>query len=145
MYIFISSETGGIDSEKYRLIRNKIDSDILFLTDRNNKEMLLGDNAYGAEFKNIAIIQIILSPDFDICPERKLIKFNKREADIRLKIDYDKYQSADDNGKKLLIVKNLADSIMVIESQKKKDFNGLKLIDDILSALNVTKEELDKL
>ena len=34
---------------------------------------------------------------------------------------------------------------MVIESRKKGDFQGKKLIEDILNALNVDREDLEKL
>ena len=88
---------------------------------------------------------MILSPRFDVHKERRLIRFKEKNADIRLKIDYQKYQMADHQGKKLLLTKNIVDSIMVIENRKKNDFQGERLIDDILKALNVSREELTEL
>lgn len=86
-------------------------------------------------------------------PERRLIKRKSREADIRLFIDYNKFTrgkfSLEDESyayiRKLMIVKNIVDSIMVVECRKKGDFQGKKLINDILNALNITQQELESI
>ena len=51
----------------------------------------------------------------------------------------------DHRGKKLLLTKNIVDSVMVVENCKKADFQGERLIDDILNALKISREELHKL
>ena len=145
MFLFLSSETGDIDGEKLRMICNQIDSDLSFITDRKNENILEKDQKYGTEFESIAIITMILSPRFDIYKERRLIRFKEHWADIRLKINYDHYQKSNDSVKRLLLIKNIVDSIMVVENRKKGDFQGIKLIDDILQALKVKKEDLDNL
>ena len=145
MYLFISSETGDIDGEEFRVLRNEIDWKLSFLTNRLQQEKLKNDHTYGEEFEEIGIIMMILSPRFDVYKERKLIRFKEKWADIRLKIDYENYRKASKEGKKLLLIKNIVDSIMVVESRKKGDFQGEKLIHDILQALDVRREDLEKL
>ena len=112
-------------------------------------------NNYGDEFVSIAIIPIIMpEKDHEFYPERKLIKRKSKEADIRLFVDYNKFTqgsfSFDDKEKaqkydhirRLLLIKNIIDSIMVVESRKKGNFQGVKLIKDIMQALNVTYDDL---
>ena len=85
--------------------------------------------------------------------ERKLISRKKHEADIRLHVDYYKFVQGklDINRfdylkqRRLLLTKNIVDSIMVIENRKKDDFQGERLLEDILKALNVSREELNEL
>ena len=138
MYLFFSGEIGDIDGEEFRLLRNELVASLNFITDRNKE--LLKDNTYGSEIQSIGIISMILSPRFDVYKERRLIRFKEKCADIRLKIDYQKYQTANHQEKKLLLIKNIVDSIMVIEKRKKDDFQGERLINDILNALDVSRE-----
>ena len=85
--------------------------------------------------------------------ERKLISRTKHEADIRLHVDYYKFVQGklDINRfdylkqRRLLLTKNIVDSIMVIENRKKEDFQGKRLIDDILNVLKISKDELNVL
>ena len=109
-------------------------------------QRLVENNDYGAEFESIGIIPTIMSDRFlDGWKERRYISFIRKEADIRLFIDYNKYVHADDEGKILLYLKCIVDSIMVIEKRKRSDFQGIKLISDILHALKVKKEDLENL
>ena len=104
------------------------------------------DETYGSEFHDIGIITMLLCDEFkDIYQERRLVRHKKKDADIRLKIDYDKFVKADEHTQMLLYVKNIVDSIMVVEEKKKGDFKGIKLIEDILLTLGLKKEEIDKL
>lgn len=142
MFLFLSSETGDIDGEKLSEIQNQISSSLFFITDSTNEQKIKNDKTYGSEFESIGIISMILSPRFDVYKERTLIRFKERWADIRLKIDYKQYQESDDKVKRILLIKNIIDSIRIIENRKKGDFQGLKLINDILNALKVKNAEL---
>jgi len=102
------------------------------------------DDAYGSEFTNIAIITTILGKDLKgMWKERRLVRHKKKTADIRLEIDYDRFVYSDEHTQMLLYAKNIIDSIMAVEERKKGDFNGKKLIDDILSALDLTLEDIN--
>jgi hypothetical protein len=74
--------------------------------------------------------------------ERKLIKRKTREADIRLRTDFDKFYTADYTKKRLLFVDNIIRSIRVIGEKSKSDFNSEKLIADILKVFNINEEDL---
>ena len=99
MYLFFSGEIGDIDGEEFRLLRNEIVASLHFITDREKEAELMKDDTYGSEIQSIGIISMILSPRFDVHKERRLIRFKEKNADIRLKIDYQKYQTADHQGK----------------------------------------------
>jgi len=72
-------------------------------------------------------------------PERKYISWVKRSADMRLRVDFYAFKNADEQGRKALIVKNIIDSVKEIDTRAKKakkDFDGERLIQDILAALS---------
>jgi hypothetical protein len=140
MRIFISAEKDGKLSDKFRVIRNEIDSKILPL-ERND---------YGSEFKSIGIIPIIIDPrrglfEHGFFKERKLVKRKAREADIRLRTDFDKFQNGDYQTKRLPLIDNIVRSIRVIGEKSKSDFNSENLISDICKVLDVDVKMLEGL
>ena len=101
---------------------------------------------YGEEFQCIGIIPVIMPEEYhDGYTERRQIWRKKREADIRLYIDYEKYIKGDSKTKLMLWTKCIVDSIEVVESRKKGDFQGEKLIQDFLDLVGVKREDLEKL
>ena len=102
------------------------------------------DETYGTEFVDIGIITTILGEGLkDMWKERRQIWRKSKSADIRLNIDYDRFVNADEQTQILLYVKNIVDSIRVVEERKKGDFKGLKLIEDILATLDLMEEQLN--
>ena len=102
------------------------------------------------EFVDIGIIPIIIDPkrglfEAGFFRERKLIKRKAKEADIRLKTDFIKFQAGDDNIKRLLLIDNIVRSIRVIGEKSKSDFNAEKLISDIIMAVEIDVKALDDL
>jgi len=137
MRIFMSGETDGQISNDYRIVRNEIEL----------KLKQLESNDYGSEFVDIGIIPIIIDPkrglfEAGFFKERKLIKRKTKEADIRLRTDFDKFYAADNNNKRLLLVDNVIRAIRVIGEKSKADFNSEKLISDILQIFNISEKEL---
>jgi len=127
-------------SESLRLIRNDIE--------RRIKEAI-EDNTYSREIDDIAIIPIIIKFDPTMekegCfKERRLIKRKSKVADMRLRIDYDKFVQGDEERRKLLIIGNIIQSIKEI-SRKVKDFKGKELEKDILAIFNLSEEDLSKI
>lgn len=111
-------------------------------------------NYYGNEFESISIIPIIMPESMhENYKERKLIRGKLFEADVRLYVDYQRFirgrfdieAEPYKQERLLLLLKNIVDSIMVLESWKKGDFQGEKLIEDILKAMNMKREDLEKL
>ena len=147
MHLFLSCEaqtpaTGVI----VRFIR-EFDSILDFVTNREqNLERV--DN-YGTEFRNIGIIVTCISKEWlanmDNYKERKLIKRIAKEADIRLHMDFEKFMSVDQKTQRMIYLNTIIKSIQVVQDRSKGDFKGDALVDDILKALDVSKEQLDNL
>ena len=139
MKIFLGGETAFKASEPFGKISRKI-GDKLARFEKADPN----DDTYGTEFRDIGIITTIIGEGLkDMWEERRLIRYKKREADIRLKIDYDRFINADEKTQELLYIKNIIDSIMAVEERKKGDFNGLKFIDDIQILFGITKEQIN--
>ncbi len=144
MDIILSAETYQSSCDLFRYCLNELQTTINSLSDFD----------YGTEFESISIIPIIMPIEFhDSYRERRLIKRKTKEADIRLYVDYNLFVRCSfdierepfKTQRRLMIIKNIVDSIMVVENRKKGDFQGLKLIDNILNSLEVTQEDLLKI
>lgn len=107
----------------------------------------LAENNYGSEFEIISIIPTIMEDRFlsSEWKERRLIRYAKKDADIRLIMDYNKFINADEKMRFLLYVKVIVDSIKVVDSKKRGDFQGNELISDVLDALKVKWEDVKDL
>ena len=146
MELFLSAEAEKNATDiLLNLWENEIHKKLEFITKRDiGLEEI--DN-YGKEFKNIGIITIILSKqwiDYGY-KERRYISRKNKEADIRLYIDYERFINETPENQRLLYIKNIIDSINVVIEKSKGDFRGEELKKDILNALNVTQEQLDRL
>ncbi len=137
MKIFLSGETSFKANEPFRRLLMEMNKTLKSFIEADEN-----DDTYGAEFRSIGIITMILSEDLNNTPERKFINRKKKEADIRLKIDYNKFVNSDTNIQLLLYLKNIIESIQVVDDNKKEDFNGEKLIEDILSMFGFTMDKL---
>ena len=107
----------------------------------------LNNNYYGSEFDMIGIVPTIMENEFldENWKERRLVRSKSKDADIRLIMDYNKFVNTNDEGRILLYVKMLVDSIKIIDAKKKGDFNGVKLIEDLLAATNIKWDEIKDL
>lgn len=105
-------------------------------------------NNYGTEFRSIAIIPTCVDDDFwDTLgwKERTQIWRKKREADIRLRMDYERFIRETPENMRLMFIDIIVKSIKVVQEKSKEDFRGNDLILDILNTLEVTQEQLDDL
>lgn len=117
-----------------------------FLTNKE-KDLENIDN-YGTEFREIAIIPTCVNDEYWDglgWKERKQIWRKKREADIRLRMDYERFNNETQRNKRLLFIDVIIKSIRVVQEKSKGDFEGNKLIRDILSALKVSEDEIRQL
>ena len=108
----------------------------------------LDKNNYG-DIYDIAIIPVIVEISLELetqgfYKERKLVRRKTGEADYRLRINYCKFVEADDVTKKLLIIKNIIDSIRDI-GRKVKGFDAQRFEDDILDLFEIKKDVLEAL
>lgn len=127
------------------ILRNTI-AQLSFLT---NQDIGLEDiDNYGTEFRIISIIPTCLDDhSWEILgwKERKQIWRKKREADIRLRMDYYRFVKETPENQRLMFIDIIVKSIKVVQEKSKGDFRGNELIADILKALNVTQKQLDNL
>ena len=145
MELFLTIET-QVGAEYLSDILRYVKEKLIFVTDTNAN--LMDVNNYGTEFGSIAVIPSCVSDDFWEAlgwKERKQIWRKKREADIRLRMNYDRFVGETPENQRLLFIQVIVESIRVVISRSKGDFQGEKLISDILRALNVTLQDLDRL
>lgn len=108
-------EVYGIDDEIYRLCQ---DMHIYFK-----------DKSYSEVINIIGIIPIIAPKELLKNGKYKEVKYCSVAygfADVNLSMDYERYVGADMNEKKVLIVRNVVDSVKAIKAKGKIDFNRFK-------------------
>ncbi len=133
-------------SNDLSIIMRETIKELNFVTDKS-KGLTEIDN-YGTEFCFISIIPSCMDDGFWNAlgwKERKQIWRKKREADIRLRMDYDRFVNETPENKRLMFIDIIVKSIQVVQERSKGDFKGNDLIRDILSALDVTEEQLNQL
>ena len=140
MEIFLSGETDIEVHGAFSDVRKEIESKLINLKDKN----------YGSELQSIGIIPIIvnLSSEYEeagFFEERMLFKRKQKDADYRLRIDFEKFVSSDYNTRRLLLVKNIIDSIRSLGTKAKKDFDALSLEKDILYLLEIDEETINRI
>ena len=146
MRLFITIETQFDANEALGPILRETICQLKFVTDR---EAGLEDiDNYGTEFRLIAVIPTCLDDQFweaSGWKERKLIWRKKKEADIRLRMDYYRFMRETPENQRLMFIDIIVKSIQAVQEKSKGDFRGNELIADILKTLNITQEELDQL
>ncbi|PFJ24001.1 dihydrolipoamide succinyltransferase [Bacillus anthracis] len=132
MRFFLSGELEGDIAEEFINIISEIGSELEGLN----------SNDYGSEVEEIAIIPIVAKitleyEDAGFFKERKLFKRKSKEADFRLRIDYETFLSADYATRKILIIRNIIRFIRILGERAKSDFNAIKLEQDILQVFDI--------
>lgn len=130
-------ETGLAD------ILNETNKQLSFVTDRDAG--LEDINNYGSEFRIVSIIPTCVDDSFWNAlgwKERTKVWRKKKEADIRLRMNYEHFVSETFSNKRLLFIKVIIDSIQILQKQSVGDFRGDMLISDMLNALNVQQYQL---
>ena len=116
-----------------------------FLIDKSNASV--NAQRYGEEFQLISIIPSCVDDEFWEAlgwKERTYISRKKREADIRLRMDYKRFVNETDSNKKLLFYGVIVKSIRSVEERSKSDFLGENLIRDVLLLLNVSAQDVER-
>lgn len=146
MKLFLTVEAQNCTENGLSQILKETIDQLDFIT--NNYNNLENIDNYGMEFRVISIIPSCMDDDFWNAlgfKERKQIWRKKREADIRLRMDYRQFVTASLYVKRLLFIDIIIKSIQLVQETARIDFRGNELINDILNALNVTKEQLQDL
>lgn len=136
MKIIITGEIDTTVRHDFQIIRKEI----------LDKIKQLESKEYGLNKISIIPIIVDMTPELEnagFFKERKLVRKKDSIADIRLRIDFKKFKDGDKNVKKMLIIKNIIESIHIIGMKMKQEFDSEDFETDILNLLNITSEELD--
>lgn len=146
MELFMTIETKADVDDILGAIFWETKCQLSFITD---KEAGLEEvDNYGTEFRLISVIPTCLDDQFweaSGWKERKQIWRKKKEADIRLRMDYDRFVRETPENQRLMFIDIIVKSIQAVQEKSKGDFRGNELIADILKALNITQDQLDQL
>lgn len=146
MELFMTIETQADVDDILGAIFWETKCQLSFITD---KEAGLEEvDNYGTEFRLISVIPTCLDDQFweaSGWKERKQIWRKKKEADIRLRMDYDRFVRETPENQRLMFIDIIVKSIQAVQEKSKGDFRGNELIADILKALNITQDQLDQL
>lgn len=144
MRIFLSAEHEHQASEGYHKAWEFVEERLQFVCEKNVG--LEEDDTYGTEFQDVGIITIIIPEEMkEYWKERRYISRKNKSADIRLYMDYERFIKETPKNQRLMYIENIIKSIEVLKERSKGDFKGNKLIQDVLDALNVTMEDLERL
>lgn len=139
MKIFMSGEIEVEFADTERRISNKVEEKI---------KNLIKDQDYGSAVTLLNIIPTIFSPKtLKALTYKERTRYSPKtgETDFRLRIDYSKFLKADDKGKEKLLLKNIIDSVRILNVKIKKGFLGEKLEQDILNLFGYNYEDLEKI
>ena len=146
MELFMTIETQADVDDILGAIFWETKCQLSFITD---KEAGLEEvDNYGTEFRLISVIPTCLDDQYweaSGWKERKQIWRKKKEADIRLRMDYDRFVRETPENQRLMFIDIIVKSIQAVQEKSKGDFRGNELIADILKALNITQDQLDQL
>jgi hypothetical protein len=132
MKFFSSSETGLLKDEQAKDLREAR------MNVNDIMQKLVSENDYGSGVELLTVVHSIFPESFyEKNPEfiRRVQFFeNNKEADARLKMDFDEFFKGDAKKKQEIIVQNLIDSIKAIKVIVQEGFDAEKLMQDIQNA-----------
>ena len=130
MEIFLSAELGGPASNKWFELQKEFSPLLSRLRDLN----------YGESLKSIGIISILMPDDFYVdggYKERKYYNKKKKEADIRLRMDYKKFLLASRTDRRRLYISHILDAIRIAGVLAGVEFNYEQLMEDVELVLSI--------
>ena len=146
MRLFLTVEGQNATNNGLAKICYELQNQLDFITNKNR--CLESVDNYGKEFELISIIPSCVSEELWNAlgwKERVQIWRKKKEADVRLRIDYECFIKANSEEQRLMFIDVIIKSIKKVIERSVGDFKGEELISDIFDALNVESNELDKL
>jgi hypothetical protein len=136
MKFFFSGELDAVVADAYRPIRNAVER---ALTDG------LGTRDYGSAVREIAIIPMILRPEFlEDLEERRFLRRREGVAEYRTTINLGRFLDGDERERTRLLTRNLVEAITDLTRKAGKTFQGDRLIVDVLEVLAFTREEVER-
>ena len=141
MKFFMSAEYDGRYDDFDKSLRESQNSIEKIIKD------LIENRSYGGAVKNFSVIPIVIKFDPKMEKEgwfedRVLFKKKSGEADIRLRVDYERFVKGDDEIKKKLLIENVIRSIRELGKKIKDGFDVVSFEADILRAFGYRYEDL---
>jgi hypothetical protein len=139
MKFFMSSEVQADISDDFQLVQKEVEQKLKFLESRN----------YGVNVEEIGIIPIVvnLTPELEEAGFfKERVKYSKKnkDSDIRLRINHSAFKNANKEIKKMLLVKNIVQSIRALQL-KTTGFDAASLEKDVLELFKINKVDIENL
>lgn len=134
MEIFLGAETEGPAAGKWFILQKEFSRSLLKIRDNN----------YGIHLSNIGIISIIMRDEYfeeGGYKERIYYCKKRREADIRLRLNYNKFLKANDLVRKEMYISHILASIQIAGEKAGNDFNLNQLLSDVKKLLEGKQTE----
>lgn len=131
MKFWFSGEVDALINDAYTVARNRLESRLNTIGESRD---------YGPALAEIAIIPIILRPEFLTGRrERKLWQRKDRSADYRLIIDFEAFRRGDDAHREQLLLENVLAAIADLKRKIGPTFAADQLTANILADFKSTK------
>lgn len=143
MKLFLSIEAQNAVESGLADVLYSVTQQLKFVTDKDAD--LENLNNYGTEFRLIAIIPTCVDDAYWHAlgwKERMNVSRKNKEADIRLRIDYNDFINRTPEQKREIFIETIIRSIRALQTKAKGDFQGEVLITDILKALKLDSSSL---
>jgi Immunity protein 44 len=135
MTFWFSGELDHRIADAYRPVRARVEAKL---------NARCGGRDYGDAVTKIAIIPMILSPEFlQGRPERRLWQRKQHSADYRTVIDFEKFRSGADAVRERLLVRNTMEAIRHLQKRARAGLRGDELVSDILLEFGLTPSEVE--
>ena len=129
MDIFLSAEIEGPAAGKWFVLQKEFAAALSCLNCKN----------YGDELTSIGIISILMREEFFVggCyKERAYYSRKRKDADIRLRIDYQTFIKASKERQKEIYLNHIIESIRVAGMKAGKSFQTERLVEDVKELLS---------
>lgn len=122
----MSSEVDAVIADEFRELRKEVEKQLKQLEGKD----------YGDEVAEIGIIPMVvnLTPELEAAGfHKEKIKYSKKnkDADIRLRINFNEFFNESYEGRKRLLLNNVLESVGALGEKVKKGFNSTALQQDI--------------
>lgn len=143
MRLFLSIEAQNAVESGLADILQEVNSKLSFVT--NSDANIENIDNYGTEFCLVSIIPTCVDDLFWNSlgwKERTQVWRKKKEADFRLRMDYDRFLNETTSKKRLMFIEVIIKSIEMVQERAIGDFKGDLLIYDIRKALELDDDSL---
>lgn len=129
MEIFLGAEIEGPATNKWFELQKEFSESLLVLREKN----------YGETLTSIGVISIIMRPEFfedGGYKERRFYSAKRKEADIRLRIEYTDFVNANKEMQKRIYRAHILEAISIAGNKAGREFDLRRLLSDVEHLFN---------